>query len=115
MANRSVLVSQPAGGAGASSSSSSGESSSEEGEDLLEDEEEVQLDPEALAEQGKHLLFGWLAGLKLTNQWRSNVDRIFQRFQHEEVEWADVIDPEYAKPPPPHTHPPTTITPMCIE
>jgi hypothetical protein len=82
----------------ASSSSESSASSASSGEESTDDDSDAvatTVDPEELARVDGRSLHLWLSSLKPTARWRSGVEAIFARFEDEEVEWADLLNPDF--------------------
>ena len=80
-------------------SSSSSASSTSSGEESSDDDDDViaaTIDPEQQARLDRRSLHAWLMGLKPTARWKSGVDRIFARFEDEEVDWGDLRNPDFS-------------------
>ena len=80
-------------------SSSSSASSTSSGEDSSDDDDGIAaatVDPEEQARLDRRSLHAWLMGLKPTARWKSGVDRIFARFEDEEVDWGDLVNPDFS-------------------
>lgn len=87
---------RPTSSRGSSSSESSSSASS--GEESADDDGDAAVtiaDPEELARSGRRSLHAWLSSLKPTARWKSGVEGIFARFEDEEVEWTDLINPDF--------------------
>ena len=81
------------------SSSSESSSSASSGEESTDDDDSdaasTIADPEELARLGRRSLHAWLLSLKPTARWKSGVEAIFARFEDEEVEWTDLVNPDF--------------------